>query len=265
MFDDRFAHDLLTKYTLVFGTMFNDLYVDRTNEDGETTERIKVPLSYAKKDRMLARVREDPDIDRPYSALLPRMSFEFLGLSYDSSRKLPSVNRRVARDATDKNKFLYQYVPVPYNVAFNLYVTTKNVKDGNRIIEQILPYFTPDWTPTVELVPEMGESVDVPVVLTQVSMEDEYAADLKTRRVMVWTLSFVMKCVFYGPVKKKPVIKFSQTNLVPYGSTDRVAHVSAQPGETANGSPTTHVADSVPYSDIDVTDDWAYAIAKGVP
>ena len=164
----------MRKYVILFGTLFNDIHITRTNSAGVTVDLLKVPLSYAAKEKMLARLENDPEIQRQTAILLPRMSFEMTGLSYDQSRKLNTLGRIAVKDATNANKLKYQYNPVPYNFDFKLSVYVKNAEDGTKIIEQILPFFTPDWTATVNLIPEMNVHMDIPIILNNVSVEDSY-------------------------------------------------------------------------------------------
>lgn len=226
-----------------------------------------VPLTYAAKEKMLTRVATDPNIDRQTAIVLPVMSFEMIGIKYDGSRKLPTVNRYAVADPNNKNKLQYQYNPVPYNIDMRLYVYVKNNEDGTKIIEQILPFFTPDWTLTVNLVPDMNIKVDVPIVLNNVTFEDSYDGDFKERRAIIWTLDFTLKGYFYGPVRSGAIIKFSNTNFyVPstntaaqgVGVTDVIERLTIQPGLTSSGQPTSNASLTIPYAEIEVTDDYGY-------
>ena len=205
--------DLLRKYIIVFGKVFDNISIERTIANNATQE-ITVPLTYAPKDKMIVRLNDDPDLDRPYSALLPRMSFEIFppGLIYDRDRKLSSTGKNVQRNPSNKNNFNVLYNPVPYDLKMNLYVYVKNQLDGTKIIETILPFFTPDFTPEVQLIPSMKETRNVPIILDGVSLQDIYDDKFQNRRVMLWTLSFTMKVVLFGPVIPTPMIKFIQMN-----------------------------------------------------
>jgi len=211
-------------------------------------------------------VVQDPNIDRPTATYpLPMMAFEMTGFDYDGSRKLQTINRIAVVDPDDKSKNKYQYMPVPYNINFQLSVLVKNAEDGNKIVEQILPYFTPDWTTTVYLIPEMNVTMDIPVVLNRVNLEDVYEGDFKERRSMVWNLDFTMKAYLYGPVKTSKVIKFSNTeffvvkgDIVANTSNPVVSYIQVQPGLTANGKPTSNSSLSIPVANIVATDDFGY-------
>jgi hypothetical protein len=283
-----FYHSLLRKYVVVFGNYFNNITIKRNLEDGTLIADFKVPLQYAAKEKMIVRLNSDPNLDRPYSALLPVMSFELTAqaLQYDANRKLNTVGRNVVRHDADKNKFKVLYNPVPYDINFSLFVYVKNQEDGHKIIEQILPFFTPDWTATVELIAEMNEIKDIPLVLTGVGMQDVYDNDFKERRMLIWTLQFVMHGWLYGPVRNKPMIKFTRetysiatnmpianaaantTSSTNYMAGDIGSESEAgspvdvmytQPGLTPDGKPTTSMNESIDWRLIDVNDDFGFA------
>ena len=264
-----FYFSTIRKYVTLFGTLFNDIRITRT--DGtQTTALIRVPITYAPKDKMLVRVTQDPNIDRQTAMPpLPMMSFEMTYFDYDGRRKLDTINRSSSVNVTDKSKQKYQYNPVAYNIGFSLVIYCKNAEDGSKILEQILPYFTPDWTTTIHLIPEMNISMDIPVVLNRVSMEDAYDGDFKQRRALMYVLEFTLKGYFYGPVKSKKVIKFANTEFftpsVPdgelstaVGNSDPVVYIQVQPGLTSNGQPTSNASLSIPVADIVATDDFGF-------
>jgi len=160
----------------------------------------------------------------------------------------------------------YQYNPVPYNIEFKVSIYVKNTEDGTKIIEQILPFFTPDWTTTVKLIPEMEIVLDIPVILNDIKYEDKYDGDFKERRAIIWTLDLLLKGTLYGPVKKGGVIKFVEANfLIPanvdstaVGNTPVSEYITIQPGLTANGTPTSNASLSIPYEEILATDDYGF-------
>jgi hypothetical protein len=272
MFGHTFYFSTIRKYVTLFGTLFNDIHITRTDANNETVALLKVPLSYAPKEKVLAKVDSDPELNRQTAVLLPRMSFEMIDMKYDSNRKLNTLGRTVVKDADSTSKLKYQYNPVPYNISFRLYVYVKNAEDGTKIIEQILPFFTPDWTTTVKLIPEMNIIMDIPVVLESLNIEDTYEGDFDQRRALIWTLDFTLKGYIYGPIKKSSVIKFANTNFyIPQvedgqlqsavGITNPSERVSVRPGLTANGTPTSNVAESVSLSEIEATDDFGYCVS----
>jgi T4-like virus Myoviridae tail sheath stabiliser len=272
MFGQNFYFSTIRKYVTLFGTLFDDISIIRTNSDGDLTAVIKVPITYAPKEKMLARVTQDPAIDRPTATpTLPFMSFEMTNLAYDSARKLNTVGRITTANGQSNNNYKYQYNPVPYNIGFRLYIYVKNPEDGTKIVEQILPFFTPDFTTTLKLIPEMSVTMDVPTIMNSISQEDTYDGNFLQRKAIIWTLDFTMKGYIYGPVKKYPIILFSNTVFyVPTGNaasgvniTDYSSYVHIQPGLTANGQPTSNASLSISPYDILATDDYGYIITEG--
>jgi hypothetical protein len=266
---EPFYFSSIRKYVILFGTLFNNIKISRTDNTGKVTSLMKVPIGYGPKEKMLTRVIQDPNIDRQTAIQLPIMSFEITGFNYDGDRKRQTVHRIASLDASSPDKNKYQYSPVPYNIGFSLSIYVKNAEDGTKIVEQILPYFTPDLTTTVNLIPEMDVKMDIPLVLNRVSTDDTYTGDFKDRRALLWNLDFTMKGYLFGPVKKSGVIKYIDVNMyVPavedllsgVGNSDPVATIAIQPGLLANGSPTTNSSLSVPVSQIKSTDDYGFVI-----
>ena len=266
-----FYHNLIRKYIITFGTLFNNIYISRTDKNNNMTAYMRVPITYGPKDKALTRVVQDPNIDRQTATYpLPMMSFEITGFDYDGSRKLPTLMRTARNDPNDDNKRRYQWNPVPYNISFQLSILVKNAEDGTKIVEQILPYFTPDWTVTALLIPEMNIKHDIPIILNRVNLDDVYEGEFTSRRSMVWTLDFTLKGYLYGPVKTSKVIKYSNTlfyapqavsNLQDaVGNSTPVAYVQIQPGLLANGSPTSNASLSIPVDEIVATDDFGFVI-----
>lgn len=259
---------------IYFGNIFNDIHITRTNASGDIIDLMKIPLTYAPKDKMLLRVDVDPEIQRQSAITLPRMSFEMTSLKYDGDRKLNTLGKFVVKDSNDANKLKRQFNPVPYNFDFNLYVYVKNTEDGTKIIEQILPFFTPDWTATVNLIPEMGISMDLPIIMNSITMEDKYDGAFLERSALIWTLNFTIKGYLYGPIVSKPIVKISKQQFyVPIsagasanitasevGNTDIIGRITVTPGLLANGSPTTNSAASVNTSLIEVDDDFGFCV-----
>ena len=194
MFGTYFYHQTSRKMVVGFGTLFNTLEVQRTDSSGDVTEVIKIPLSYGPKDKMLTRISADPNLNPKVALTVPRMGFELTSMTYDSARKLNTMNRNVAKGTTGLKK---QFSPVPYNWEFSLYIFVKNAEDGTQILEQILPFFTPEFTVSMTLISSMSVKHDIPLVLNSVSSEDTYEGDFATRRSIIWTLSFTMKGYLY--------------------------------------------------------------------
>lgn len=261
MFGQSWYFGTIRKYISYFGAVFNDIQIDRTLPNGSLGARIKVPLAFSPKEQVLVRLREDPDINRKSQITLPTMAFEMTGMQYSGARKLPSVNKITAKSA-DKNRMKYQYVPVPYDFSFSLYILVKNAEDGTKIIEQILPFFTPDFTATLELIPEMGVNQDIPIILNTVDPINSYKdQSYKEQVAYVWTLDFTLQGYIYGPVKEGPIIKFSKATFYAgeEGASSPFFRDTQTPGLTANGNPTDNPSLSVDPYTIAVDDDWGYA------
>ena len=191
-------HEIIKKTVVGFGTLFNNIELRRTK--GSKTEVMKVPLAYGPKNKFLARLQAVGDLSTQDQAqiTLPRISFEIQGIQYDSTRKLSPIS--AIRNTKSDGKEAKSYMPVPYNVNFELSILAKNQDDSLQILEQILPYFQPSFSLTMNLVPDLGEKRDYPVTLTSVDYSDEYEGDYDTRRTLVYTLQFVAKTYLYGPL-----------------------------------------------------------------
>ena len=213
MLGQQFYHETMRKVVVAFGTMFNDIHLVRQNSAGEVTQTMKVPLAYGPKSKWLARLREDPNLTKKVAVTLPRIGFEIQNISYDSARKLNSIQKLKRVNSSAQGKTMsQQYMPVPYNMDFEMSIMAKNSDDALQIVEQILPFFQPDYTVTLNDNTEMGTTRDVPIVLTSVSYEDNYEADMITGRAIIYTLSFTAKFYLYGPVTDQKVIKTVQVD-----------------------------------------------------
>lgn len=265
-----FHHDIIRKMVVLMGTILNDIVIERTDSNNTLRDVIKVPLTFAPKEKMIARMEADPDIDRPMAVALPMISFEILDIYYDHERKLNSVGKIAVRHPTNKGSMKHQWNGVPYVFMFRAYIYIKNTVDGTKIVEQILPYFHPEFIPTVDLIPEMNIVHDIPIVLTSTKLQDNYEGDFKKRRAIIWSLDFALKGWMYGPIMTSKVIKFVNTSIYvpPKGvsiddfelnsNTGPVAKILVQPGLTANGEPTSNVDLSVPVTDINSDDDYGF-------
>jgi len=197
MFGTYFYHQTSRKMVVAFGSLFNNIEVRRTDSSDAVTEVVKIPLSYGPKDKMLVRISQDPSLNPKVALTVPRMGFELTSMTYDGARKLNTMGRNVKKGTTGLKK---QFNPVPYNWDFSLYVFVKNAEDGTQILEQILPFFTPEFTVTMTLVSGMTIKMDIPLVLNSVTSEDSYEGDFATRRSIIWTLSFLMKGYLYPSI-----------------------------------------------------------------
>jgi hypothetical protein len=232
---------------------------------------IKVPIQYANKEKFQARVEADANLDRPYSVLLPRISFEITSLSYDGKRKLPTIQKIIKKISDESNQLQYQFMPVPWDINFQLNIYVKKTEDGTKIVEQILPFFTPTFTVKLNIIPEMDVTVDIPITLMSTKYQDlNYDKDWN-HRVQLWTLDFNMKCYLYGPIKKTAIIKIANTTFYVANtanirdSVNRVKpaeRILLSPGMDANGNPISYHGPrpantaTIPYTEIDEDDDW---------
>ena len=220
MLGSTFYHQTIRKYVAAFGTLFNDINIERKNSSGTVIERVKVPLAYGPRQKWILALSETTDQRRVLGARLPRIGFALTGVNYDSVRKLNTVIRNVAANTVSTGSVMSQYNPVPYNFDFELFILVNNAEDGTQILEQILPYFTPEFTVTINTIPDMGIKADVPVVLNSASQSDEYEGELATRRTIIWTLSFLLKGFVYPDVKSGTLIKSIEVNFRIPGSSD---------------------------------------------
>ena len=220
MLGSTFYHQTIRKYVAAFGTLFNDINIERKNSSGTVVERVKVPLAYGPRQKWILALSDTTDQRRVLAARLPRIGFSLTGVSYDSVRKLNTVIRNVAANTASTGSVLSQYNPVPYNFDFELFILVNNAEDGTQILEQILPYFTPEFTVTINTIPDMGIKADVPIVLNSASQSDEYEGELATRRTIIWTLSFLLKGFVYPDVKSGTLIKSIEVNFRIPGGDD---------------------------------------------
>lgn len=203
---------MIRKYVVLFGSLFNNISLIRTNKDtGSEIERIKVPIIYAPKEKYIARLFSDPDLQREIQVVLPRMSFEMTGISYDASRKQNSLLKNPTGVIT--NTASNQYVGVPYDLTFELNLYTRNIDDGTHVVEQILPYFNPDYTPTINPLTQMGFNKDTPIIMNTVTNNIEHEGNFDAVRYVTWTLTFTMKAYFYGPITTSKIIRKVDVNI----------------------------------------------------
>jgi hypothetical protein len=215
MLGNRFYNQSFRKLIVAFGQIFNNIVIQRTNSTGGVTARITVPLAYAPKEKFLVRLDQQANLEsREFATSLPRMGFEITGLSYDSSRKLTRV-QKYSKVKTNESgeKMNFNYTPVPYNITMNLYIFTATAEDGLQIVEQILPYFQPDYTVTINAVPDLNIKRDIPIVIGNITYEDTYDGAFTTRRAVIYTISFTAKTYLFGPMSNQGVIKTVQADI----------------------------------------------------
>ncbi|MDP7366598.1 MAG: tail sheath stabilizer and completion protein [Candidatus Pacebacteria bacterium] len=212
MLGTQFYHETIRKIVISFGTLFNDISLVRKDNSGTIIQTMKVPLAYGPREKFLVRLREDADLTKQVAITLPRIGFEIKDLSYDPARKLSRVQKFKKVKGANTKQLDTQYMPVPYNLDFELYIMAKQSDDALQIVEQILPYFQPDYTLTINDMSDMGIKKDVPIILNSISYEDNYDGDFVSRRALIYTMSFTTKFYLYGPVTSSKVIKTVQVD-----------------------------------------------------
>jgi hypothetical protein len=232
-----FYHGIIRKCIVGFGTLFSDIYIDRKQGDsvtGNTVQRLQVPLAYAPKEKWIVRIDSDPNLEQHTYTTLPRMSFEIIGYNYDPARKINRMQQISCGGGSGSISTMY--TPVPYNIDISLYILTKTQEDGLQIIEQILPTFTPEYTLTLNVVPDMNVKIDVPIILNSVAVNDEYDGDFQTRRFVTHTLNFQMKVNLFGGIAGKNVIDTVNANVSGNENFSNPTRIYTAEGDVTNAS-----------------------------
>lgn len=197
---EYFYHNITKKAVVAFGSLFNDIYIARYDSSGRETERVKVPLSYMTKQKFISRLNQDPSLNNPFHSSLPRMSFEFSNLVYDPSRKNDSLQRSISQR---NSIYSFRYGRIPYNLTFMLHIFSKNTDDALQIMEQILPWFTPEYSVNIKMVDPTDLSVDVPFIIQNVTYdEDVEESDFESRKTVSIDIEFYSKLFYYGPTRE---------------------------------------------------------------
>jgi len=249
-----FYHSLIKKAIQIFGSRFNDIQIKRVNADDSIEQTLSVPIQYGPMQKYLARIQGDKDNKRNVNAIFPRMAFEITGWQRDAQRKI---------NPTEKTTYgtggVTSFVPVPYDIQFQLNIISINAEDGLKIVEQILPYFNPQLGLSAKLIDGYDKIFNIPLVLDSVNMTDTYEGEFTTRRAIIWQLDFTLKYFFVGPVSTPGVIKFVKINTYATPEMDEIdQYFTMQPGLTANGTPTTSIDDTVAYTLINEDDDYGF-------
>ena len=231
MLGTYFYHEILRKTVIGFGTLFNNINIRHKDASGTNFSVMKVPLAYGPMQKFLARIQQQPDLDRETAITLPRLSFEMQGLQYDPTRKTGIAQTFLTKNGTNAKKV---YMPVPYNIAFELSIMSKLSDDALQILEQIVPYFQPSFNITVNLISSIGEKKDIPIVLESINYSDQYEGGFESRRTIIYTLAFTAKTYLFGPVADNPEGLIKKVDVDYYGSTNiktakRVQRYSATP------------------------------------
>ena len=271
---EYFYHEILRRTIISFGTLFNGITIKHEDDSDNTVSQIKVPLAYGPTQKFLARLEQSADLNKPVQMTLPRMSFEFIGLNYDSTRKVTTTQQFITRLSSDKSSEKKAYLPVPYNMQFELSIMTKLNDDMLQITEQILPYFQPAYNLSINLVDTIGEKRDVPVVLDNITMNDDYEGDFSTRRALIYTLRFTAKTYLFGPVSSatKDIIKKVSISYTAAdssgpdsktGSRDMTYSVLPRATKNYNGDVATNLTNDISDTDRTILVDSSSSIIKG--
>jgi len=222
MFGNYFYNESMRRMTIGFGQIFNNIQIKRKDDTGKVIQTIRVPLAYGPKEKFLVRLDQQSSLNnREFAITLPRMGFEISSIAYDPTRKLTRIQKFKQVKSNKDGKVLdFNYTPVPYNISYNLFSFTASAEAGLQIIEQILPFFQPDFTVTINAIPTLNIKRDIPIILNSVNYEDTYSGDFTTRRAVIYTLNFTAKTYLFGPSTSQKVIKTVQTDN--YSDTDRV-------------------------------------------
>ena len=241
MIGQYFYNQSTRNVVVAFGTLFNTIQLHKKDGSGNIVQSMKVPLAYGPKQKWLSRLTEDPNLSKKVAVTLPRIGFEISGIAYDPARKLQkTVKVKKVADGIDNNQVKSGFMPVPYNINFELYVLSKNSDDALQIVEQILPFFQPDYTVTMKEIPELDIIRDVPIILNSVGYEDDYEGSFTSRRSIIYTLSFTAKYYMYGPVTASNVIRRVQVDQyadLPVNAPKREQRYSVTP-TPSNVAPT---------------------------
>ena len=218
MLGTYYYHEIIRKTIISFGTLFNDLNIKHKDSSGGVVSQLKVPLAYGPTQKFLARLEQQANLDKPVQITMPRMSFEMTSIAYDSTRKSGITQTFKAVDGNSNMKKVF--MPVPYNIGFELSILSKLNDDALQIVEQILPYFQPSFNITVDLIESIGEKRDIPVVLNSVNFQDDYEGDFSTRRALIYTLRFTAKTYLFGPVAENPEGLIRKVQVDMYADTN---------------------------------------------
>jgi hypothetical protein len=218
MLGTYFYHEIIRRTVISFGTLFNDIYIRHKDSTGNSISEIKVPLAYGPTQKFLARIEQQAELNKPVAMTLPRLSFEMMTIQYDATRKANVTQTFKASDGINLKKV---YLPVPYNIGFQLNLMTKLQDDALQVVEQILPYFQPAFTLTIDLVDSIGEKRDIPITLDNVSFTDDYEGDFSTRRTMIYTFNFTAKTYLFGPVADSTDGLIRKVQVDVYADTNR--------------------------------------------
>ena len=251
MLGTYFYHEIIRKTIIGFGTLFNDIYIRHKDKNNNIVDETKVGLSYGPMQKFLAKIEQQSDLSKPIAITLPRMSFEMVSLQYDGSRAVQVTQSFRACDGEGGIRKVY--MPVPYNVGFELSIYSKLSDDALQIVEQILPFFKPSFNITLDLVDSIGEKKDIPIILDSIDMQDDYEGDFSSRRALIYTLRFTAKTFMFGDVADSPEGLIRKVIVDNYADTN-IQTAKREMRYTVVPDP----IDAEPGDDFGFTEQWEY-------
>ena len=273
MLGTYYYHEIIRRTIIAFGTLFNNIEIKHKTQAGGAFSSVKVPIAYGPREKFLARLRTDPDNRREIAMVLPRLSFELTSMNYAPERVLNRTHKQLGIGGGN-NSLRQTFTPAPYDLDMTLYAMFANQEDAVQVVEQILPYFRPEWTNSVKIVPELDTYVDIPTIYTGMTIEDTYDGDFDTRRAIIYTFTFKIKGYLFGPVTNKGIIRrtlvntfnpqanTATSNVVIRSSDTKLQTLTLTPGLLANGQPTANSTASIPISQISANSNYGFAFDR---
>ncbi len=250
MLGTYYYHEIIKKTIIGFGTLFNNIYIKHKDKNNDILDEIKVGIAYGPIQKFLAKIQQQAELNKSISITLPRMSFEMTSIQYDSTRKSGVTQTFKASDGQNLKKV---FMPIPYNIGFELNILTKLNDDALQIVEQILPYFQPSFTITIDLISSIGEKKDIPIVLDSIDFQDDYEGDFSTRRSLIYTLRFTAKTYLFGPIEDTTDGLIKKVQIDTYNSTN-IQTAKREMRYTVIPDP----IDAGPEDDFGFTESWSY-------
>ena len=273
MFGKKYYNGVIRKYVVYFGTLFNNIEIDREDSSGNVIQTTRVPISYGPRQKYIERLNVDPNLDRQIQIQLPRMSFEMISFQYDAERRMNPMRDLVQAKSGQSFNLSSVGTPTPFNIGFELAIMVKNAEDGVRILEQILPYFTPEYTATLKLIDGLDFGFDIPVVFNSLDTSDTYEGNYESRRALIHTLRFDVKGYVFGAVEdKKGLIKKANTQFFVDPSdpgtfninsiATPASRITITPGLDANGNPTSNSTIAINTDSVSANDNYGFVTDK---
>jgi len=245
IFGHDFYHGTMRRYIIMFGNIFNEMQVKRYDSLGVLSQTINVPISYGPKQKQIERVLADPSIDRPVSTILPRIGFAMTSMGYNPARKLNSFSKFNGTLDPNTKTFPSTYAPVPYDFNFTLSILTKNAEDGTQLVEQIVPFFMPDFTVTMKVLPDINATLDIPIELGNVTSDDTYEGDYQSNRILTWDLDFTVKGYLFGPVSTQKYVTSAEVAYFTYDFVDSYTDGDEESKYTYTGDNSFNITETV--------------------